>query len=129
MEDFWVIVFEHLSKPVDFRSLGLTCKAAYLKLVRFEAILHVKVANHAKQKEMEESSKKVKAAMESTEPVKGFSIRYKMYKWLQSMGLDEQAEDFKNGKQWWNGGKIDWDSHNANWKKIYELYKDEYPIQ
>ena len=36
MEDFWLIVFAHLEAPIDFRSLGLTCKTAFSKLQRFE---------------------------------------------------------------------------------------------
>lgn len=43
MEDFWLVVFEHLSSPEDFRSLGLTCKSANPKLERFKNTLQTHI--------------------------------------------------------------------------------------
>lgn len=34
MEDFWIVVFEQLEAPIDFRELGLTCRGALCKLKR-----------------------------------------------------------------------------------------------
>lgn len=46
-------------------------------------------------------------------------------KWLQTLGLDSEAEDFKNGVTWRSENKPDLESHETGWKKVYNLYKDE----
>ena len=39
MEDWWTVVFSHLSSPKDFRSLGLTCKTSLKKLKIYKNML------------------------------------------------------------------------------------------
>ena len=108
MEDFWEVVFEHLSSPEDFRSLGLTCKGAKIKLERFKDRLKTQIR--------ESYLKKYVSGIPN--PPKIFlNWRYRMFKYLNLLGYDVTVEDLNVQKRM---TEEDLKDREQKWESIYD---------